>query len=290
MAVSPGGWHMVPLEHQILLQYMVRSDAARRSAKSWIGRWCPVGQQRVEGHLMGLHHKAIEFGFTAACIACVAVIGAYTASGDPPDGKGGGGGFGGNNPPPDPVWVAWFDPAVYAMDCGNAEPDWCPSSPPVDGMGPAFECVMNAKDGTFVRSELFNRDFVFSTGQWDYDWPDGVEPCPSCGTCTTVWPSVDPEGLIPTEYPLTTHVALHLQLIDGTPHVLFLMSAVPNHKALRYATPPIPVKEVIDYADGAFDLVVREDAVPLYRTSGPDQDVVFGYVSLGDVRFAIWTP
>jgi hypothetical protein len=240
---------------------------------------------------MRLFHKVLETGIATACITSIAII-ACAAAGDPPEGKGGGnggGGGGGTNPPPDPVWVAWYDPAVYAMDCGNNEPVYCPSAPSIEGMGPGTECYMNGKDGAYVRAELFNRDFTFNMG-WNYDWPDGVEPCPMCSSCTTFWPTVDPDGLVPTEYPLITKVALHLQLIDGTPHALFLMSAVPNNKELRYATPPIPVKDVIDYAGGAFDLVIREDAVPLYRTSGPDQDVVFGYMSLGDVHFAIWTP
>jgi hypothetical protein len=157
-------------------------------------------------------------------------------------------------------------------------------------MGPASVCVMNGKDGFSVRSELFNRDFTFNMGGLDDDWPDGIEPCSTCPSCTTFWPSIDPEGLVPTEHPLITKVALHLQLIDGVPHAIFLMSAIPHNKELRYSTPPTPVKDVVDYPDGAFDLVIREDAVPLYRTSGPDHDVVFGYMSLGDVHFEIWTP
>lgn len=238
---------------------------------------------------MAIGVKPLEYVVSAWCVGAIAVLVAANATGDPPDGKGGGKGGGPNTPPPDPIWVAWYDAADEAMDCDDPNPIYCPSAPTVQGMGPASECVMNGKDGAFVRSELFNTQFTFNMG-WNYDFDGALEPCETCPECAVLWPTIDPAGLIPVEFPLITKVAMHTQFIDGELHIVFLMSAVPQNKALRYSTPPLLVQEVIDGPNGAFDLVIRQDAIPLTRTSGPDQDVVYGYMSIGDVHFEIWTP
>ena len=240
-------------------------------------------------------HRILELAAAALCIGFVALIGVTSASGDPPDGKGGGG------PPGDPVesiWIAWHDPAMDAWgDPGMPDYDpntglYYPTAPWIEDMGSDVQCVMDAHP-QFETSDdyiayLEQNGRIINQG-FNYEFGDpALDPCPDCPGCAFVQPSVDPDGLVPTEYPLSLRVACHITVEEGVVYCNALISGKPDpnkKKEVRYATGPVKVKGFINTGPNSFRMVIREPAVQIAPTSGPDEGIPWGWISLGDVFF-----
>ena len=250
--------------------------------------------------------QVISAAALAATALGVAVMASSWQSGAlaaPPGGNGngngngggeGGGGGGGDCTPPT-VWMVWYDGADGAApECGATDP-FAPLAPEITGMGPGTCCISGGTNPD-LRSTLASSSHHFSMN-WQSDFCGGPVPCPDCPTCGEVIPE-DAAG--DPVYALDTKIACHLDP-DGNGGVLvtFLASGTPDggKKEKRWVSDPLPVKCIVDADDvnpnglidpwESFTLIVREPSVALYPQTGPGE---VRFISVGDVRFDVWTP